>query len=111
MAPFMMLHVTRGKNGAGDRNRTGDLPLTRRLLYQLSYASQTNSSPLGHRKRGIIETPNESVKQVRRQSPTLSPMKISALVMAGGIVRFHFHRPHFLLIRALTRRFKSRIRA
>ena len=28
-----------GKNGAGDRNRTGDLPLTRRLLYQLSYAS------------------------------------------------------------------------
>ena len=24
--------------GAGDRNRTRDLPLTRRLLYQLSYA-------------------------------------------------------------------------
>src|SRR3989338_6586403 len=26
--------------GAGSRNRTGDLPLTRRLLYHLSYAGQ-----------------------------------------------------------------------
>ena len=28
----------RHQNGAGTRNRTPDLPLTRRLLYQLSYA-------------------------------------------------------------------------
>jgi hypothetical protein len=27
-----------GAAGAGNRNRTGDLPLTRRLLYHLSYA-------------------------------------------------------------------------
>ena len=30
----------RRDSGAGSPNRTGDLPLTRRLLYQLSYASK-----------------------------------------------------------------------
>ncbi len=29
------------KKGAGTPNRTGDLPLTRRLLYQLSYAGDS----------------------------------------------------------------------
>jgi ankyrin repeat protein len=30
--------ILSGSTGAGNRNRTGDLPLTRRLLYHLSYA-------------------------------------------------------------------------
>gem|GEM_PF-1214077 len=30
-------HQTRGRNGAHDRSRTGDLTLTKGVLYQLSY--------------------------------------------------------------------------
>ena len=40
-------------HGAGTRIRTGDLPLTRRLLYQLSYAGtvkMTNTDP----RAGIV---------------------------------------------------------
>jgi hypothetical protein len=32
------------KNGAGDRDRTGDLLFTKQLLYQLSYPSTETSS-------------------------------------------------------------------
>ena len=52
-----------GKNGAGDRNRTGDLPLTRRLLYQLSYASPTKH-PFFLKGRWIIGGPS-SKRQAR----------------------------------------------
>ncbi len=42
----MMLHVTRGKNGAGDRNRTGDLPLTRKRL-DLKLFVNNHKKPFG----------------------------------------------------------------
>ena len=42
-------------DGAGTRIRTGDLPLTRRLLYQLSYA-------------GMADAPNARWKQRVRKS-------------------------------------------
>src|SRR4249919_2279806 len=35
-----LLRCTGGGAGAGSQNRTDDLPLTRRLLYQLSYAGE-----------------------------------------------------------------------
>src|SRR3546814_11125303 len=34
-------------DGAGTRVRTGDLPLTRRLLYQLRYAGRSEESRVG----------------------------------------------------------------
>ena len=36
--PTIRARKPREENGAGTRTRTKDLPLTRRLLYQLSYA-------------------------------------------------------------------------
>ena len=42
--------------GAGTRIRTGDLPLTRRLLYQLSYAGVEWNSVLGTDCNGVART-------------------------------------------------------
>src|SRR5689334_3401638 len=43
MEPVISDRRNRGLWGAGTPNRTGDLPLTRRLLYQLSYAGEASA--------------------------------------------------------------------
>src|SRR5512136_2912616 len=54
-APFIPSRYPLSGRGAHDRNRTGDLVLTKDVLYRLSYVGRTfNTSPAGFRLERVM---------------------------------------------------------
>ena len=54
-----------GENGAGGGTRTRDLPLTRRLLYQLSYAGSAGRQAI----RSLRDDPLVVIARAPRRAP------------------------------------------
>lgn len=65
------MRVSEDYAGAGSRTRTRDLPLTRRLLYQLSYAGRGAMIPRSACRRPALRSGSIGARWVRRQGEPL----------------------------------------
>ena len=80
-----------GTTGAGNRNRTGDLPLTRRLLYHLSYAGENRiiAEPIRY-KLGL--------RHIRRCSWSPICLPVSLCICSSSLPPMTWRRICFLLL-------------